>query len=212
MEALTLSSPMVIEVVGLPGSGKSFFANQFASTFGAAIVSRDKIRWTLFANHTYSDNENAMVDQVADLLITELFRTKKTFVLDGGYNKESSRHSIANKARKNGDRVLTIVVQTDEPTSRRRATKRSSKKPGDQYKQSLTDEQFDAAKKLYVEPSTTQQDVVVISGKHTYNTQAKIVLRKMLEISGKSVTRRDIPVSEQPRVSLNIRPRGPFVG
>lgn len=212
MEALTLSSPMVIEVVGLPGSGKSFFANQFASTFGAAIVSRDKIRWTLFANHTYSDNENAMVDQVADLLITELFRTKKTFVLDGGYNKESNRHSIANKARKNGYRVLTIVVQTDEPTSRRRATKRSSKKPGDQYKQSLTDEQFDAAKKLYVEPSTTQQDVVVISGKHTYNTQAKIVLRKMLEISGKSVTRRDIPVSEQPRVSLNIRPRGPFVG
>ena len=212
MEALTLSSPMVIEVVGLPGSGKSFFANQFASTFGAAIVSRDKIRWTLFANHTYSDNENAMVDQVADLLITELFRTKKTFVLDGGYNKESSRYSIANKARKNGYRILTIVVQTDEPTSRRRATKRSSKKPGDQYKQSLTDEQFDAAKKLYVEPSTTQQDVVVISGKHTYNTQAKIVLRKMLEISGKSVARRDIPVSEQPRVSLNIRPRGPFVG
>ena len=71
MEALTLSSPMIIEVVGLPGSGKSFFANQFANTFGAALVSQDKIRWTLFAHHTYSDNENAMVEQVADLLITE---------------------------------------------------------------------------------------------------------------------------------------------
>ena len=54
MEALTLSSPMIIEVVGLPGSGKSFFANQFANTFGAALVSQDKIRWTLFAHHTYS--------------------------------------------------------------------------------------------------------------------------------------------------------------
>ena len=218
MEALTLSSPMIIEVVGLPGSGKSFFANQFANTFGAAIVSQDKIRWTLFANHTYSDNENAMVDQVADLLITELLRTKKTFVLDGGYNTAASRHTLAARAHKNGYRVLTIVVQTDEPTSRRRATKRSDKKPGDVYKQSLTDEQFDLAKKEYEEPATTSADVVVISGKHTYNTQAKIVLRKMIEISGQSTATGDSSTKprpsnqSQPRATLNIRPRGPFVG
>ena len=215
MEALTLSSPMIIEVVGLPGSGKSFFANQFANTFGSAIVSQDKIRWTLFAHHTYSDNENAMVEQVADLLITELLRTKKTFVLDGGYNTAATRHTMANIARKHGYRVLTIVVQTDEPTSKRRATKRSDKKPGDRYKQSLTEAQFEQAKSLYEEPSTTAADVVVISGKHTYNTQAKIVLRKMIEISGQSTAaKRDEAKGSrpvQPRASLNIKPRGPFV-
>lgn len=218
MEALTLSSPMIIEVVGLPGAGKSFFANQFANTFGAALVSQDKIRWTLFAHHTYSDNENAMVEQVADLMITELLRTKKTFVLDGGHNTVAARHALAVRARKNGYRVLTIVVQTDEPTSRRRATKRSDKKPGDQYKQSLSADQFDEAKKHYEEPATTQPDVVVISGKHTYNTQAKIVLRKMIEISGQSVasatgtTGGHTPQMAQPRATLNIKPRGPFVG
>lgn len=215
METLTLSSPMIIEVVGLPGSGKSFFANQFAGTFGAAIVSQDKIRWTLFANHTYSDNENAMVEQVADLLVSELLKTKKTFVLDGGCNTNSSRRAVLARARKNGYRVLTIVVQTDEPTSRRRATRRSDKKPGDQYKQSLSDEQFDLAKKNYEEPSTTPADVVVISGKHTYNTQAKIVLRKMIEISGGNSQPTKPTADEssvQPhRATLNIRPRGPFV-
>lgn len=218
MEALTLSSPMIIEVVGLPGSGKSFFAIQFANTFGAALVSQDKIRWTLFAHHTYSENENAMVEQVADLMITELLRTKKTFVLDGGYNTATSRHLLANRARKNGYRVLTIVVQTDEPTSERRATKRSDKKPGDRYKQSLTKEQFEQAKRQYEEPSTTQSDVVVISGKHTYNTQAKIVLRKMIEISGQSVSARGgrsaiMVEHETPRATINqvnIKPRGPF--
>ena len=217
MEALTLSSPMIIEVVGLPGSGKSFFASQFASTFGAALVSQDKIRWTLFAHHTYSDNENAMVEQVADLMITELLRTKKTFVLDGGYNTAAARRTLAARAHRNGYRVLTIVVQTDEPTSKRRATKRSDKKPGDQYKQSLTDEQFEQAKKLYEEPSTSLPDVVVISGKHTYNTQAKIVLRKMIEISGQSSTETaasnhgtTTKASERP--VIDIKPRGPFVG
>ncbi len=216
MEALTLSSPMIIEVVGLPGSGKSFFANQFANTFGAALVSQDKIRWTLFAHHTYSDNENAMVEQVADLLITELLRTKKTFVLDGGYNTSAARHTLANVARRHGYRVLTIVVQTDEPTSKRRATKRSEKKPGDRYKQSLTDAQFEQAKSEYEEPSTTAPDVVVISGKHTYNTQAKIVLRKMIEISGQTTTANTpnsrVAQPATPRATLNIKPRGPFVG
>ena len=217
MEALTLSSPMVIEVVGLPGSGKSFFASQFANTFGAALVSQDKIRWTLFAHHTYSDNENAMVEQVADLMITELLRTKKTFVLDGGYNTAAARRALATRAHHNGYRVLTIVVQTDEPTSKRRATKRSDKKPGDQYKQSLTEAQFEQAKKLYEEPSTSLPDVVVISGKHTYNTQAKIVLRKMIEISGQSAA--EAPANNHTtaakttdRPVIDIKPRGPFVG
>ncbi len=181
MEALTLSSPMVVVVVGLPGSGKSFFATQFAKTFGAALVSEDKIRWTLFARHTYSKNENAMVNQVSDLLITELFRTKKTFVLDGGYNTKATRQEIAARARKNGYRVLTIVVQTDEPTSKKRAIKRDGRRTGDIYKQSLSEDQFKTFAKSYEEPTTTGRDVVVISGKHTYGTQARVVLKKMVE-------------------------------
>lgn len=181
MEALTLSSPMVVVVVGLPGSGKSFFATQFAKTFGAALVSEDKIRWTLFARHTYSKNENAMVNQVSDLLITELFRTKKTFVLDGGYNTKDTRQEIAARARKNGYRVLTIVVQTDEPTSKKRAIKRDGRRTGDIYKQSLSEDQFKTFAKSYEEPTTTGRDVVVISGKHTYGTQARVVLKKMVE-------------------------------
>lgn len=211
MEALTLSSPMIIEIVGLPGSGKSFFATQFAKTFGAALVSEDKIRWTLFSHHTYSANENAIVTQVADLLISELFRTKKTFVLDGGYNTSAARHRLATVAAKQGYRVLTIVVQTDEPTSRRRALKRSTKKPGDIYKQSLTDEQFNQFKAAYEEPATTASDVVVISGKHTYSTQAKIVLKKMIEMSGGLTNK---TVAEQPeiqeRATIKLKPRGPF--
>lgn len=211
MEALTLSSPMIIEIVGLPGSGKSFFAVQFAKTFGAALVSEDKIRWTLFSHHTYSANENAIVGQVAGLLITELLRTKKTFVLDGGYNSSAARHRLATVALKHGYRVLTIVVQTDEPTSKRRALKRSAKKLGDIYKQSLSEEQFAKFAAEYEEPSTTANDVVVISGKHTYATQAKIVLKKMIEMSGNKQMQPDDEGTMMPeRATIKLKPRGPF--
>lgn len=220
MEALTLSSPMAIIVVGLPGAGKSFFAKQFAATFGSALVSEDKIRWTLFAKHTYSKEENAMVQQVANLLIDELIRTKRTFILDGGYNGSAERTEIENRAHRAGFSTLIIDVQTDEPTCIRRATKRDSKKVGDQYKQSLTKEQFEQAKREFNEPITSLPNVVVISGKHTYKTQAKMVLRKMLEM-GASAEPEDKPAKAttvqqvaQPRAAIDLsmhHSNSPFV-
>jgi predicted kinase len=204
MEALTLSSPMIIEVVGLPGSGKSFFATQFANTFGSALVSEDKIRWTLFAHHTYSESENAMVKQVADLMITELLRSGKTFVCDGGYNSKITREELAARAKKAGFRVLTIVVQTDEPTAQRRAVKRDPKKHGDQYKQSLTASEFANQKKQYQAPNI-DRDAVVISGKHTYATQARIVLKKIVETQGSR------PAAAETRPTPIVRSRGPFI-
>ena len=204
MEALTLSSPMAIVVVGDPGAGKSFFAAQFANTFGSALVSEDKIRWTLFAHHTYSDNENAMVNQVADLLITELFRTGKTFVLDGGYNTKAKRDELAARAKKAGFRVLTIVVQTDEPTARRRALGRDAKKAGDHYKQPLTPDEFARQEKLYQAP-VIDGNTVVISGKHTYATQARIVLKKIVE------TQNAAQAAAAARPTPLVRSRGPFI-
>lgn len=213
MEALTLTTPMMIEVVGLPGAGKSFFADQFAKTFGAALISYDKIRWTLFAHHTYSKDENQIVDQVARIILDELFRVKHTFIIDGGCNSLAERRELENTARRNGFRILVIDVQTDEATCKRRATKRNSKNEGDRYKQSLTPAQFDAAIKTYNEPEASD-NVVVISGKHTYKTQAKMVLRRMIEMSGAKEEAKPTKSSTTPQAKIDLTRHinSPFVG
>lgn len=181
MNKLNLSQPLAVIVLGLPGAGKSFFANNFAKTFGAAEVSRDKIRWTLFATHTYSDNENAMVDQVANLLIAELLRAKHTFVLDGGYNGRRQRNAFAKVAVKAGFRVVLVDVQTDAPTAKARATHRLAKNSGDQYKQSLSATQFKNFANAYDVPKIAN-NVAVISGKHSAQMQLRTVLKKIIEI------------------------------
>ena len=181
MKTMSLGSPMVILVVGVPGSGKSFFARRFAETFGAPLVSEDKIRYTLFSNHTYEENEQAMVRQVADLMLDELFITGKTIVLDGGYNTKVARTDMTATAKEYGYRTLTVWVQTDEPTARRRAIHRSDKNPGDQFKTSMDDDQFETLGKKFTAPKVDEKDVVVISGKHTYASQAKMVLKKIVE-------------------------------
>ena len=181
MDKLNLSQPLVIVVTGLPGSGKTFFANSFATTFGAASVSNDKIRWTLFANHTYSENENAMVDQISDLLIAELLRTKRTFIIDGGYNSSQKRKHIEIIAKKAGFATLTVEVQTEPLTAKDRAKSRSAKNPCDKFKQSLKPEQFAKLVKNYEAP-TIGRSSVVISGKHTAQTQLRTVLKKIVEM------------------------------
>jgi len=183
MKSMSLGGPMVIMVVGGPGVGKSFFAKRFAETFNAPLVSNDKIRYTLFSTHTYSKNENIMVDQVARLILDEILVGGKPIVLDGGYNTRSSREAISQLASQYGFRTLIVWVQTDEGTARRRAENRSVKAPGDQYKQSLTPDQYDALEDAFTEPdiAVREKNTVVISGKHTYGAQAKTVLTKIVE-------------------------------
>jgi hypothetical protein len=203
MDKRIMSKPLAIIIIGLPGAGKSFFARQFANSLSAPLISEDEIRWMLFAHHTHDKSENTVVKQVANMMITELFKTKRTFVLDGGYNDKASRMALATQTRKAGYNILTIVVQTDEPTAKRRSTNRSEKRAGDIHAQSLSAEMFDAQSKKYQAPLRTDKATVVISGKHTYSTQARVVLKKILEVQD---------VAEiAPRPTPIVRPRGPFV-
>jgi predicted kinase len=204
MDKTTLSNPVVIVVVGLPGSGKSFFATQFAKTFGTAIVSEDKIRWMLFAHHTHNENENSIVGQISGMMAAELFKPRKTFVLDGGYNDRDSRATLAASARKAGYEVMTIAVQIDTPTAKSRAAHRDARKLSDRYKQPLPPREFATQAKKYQAPLRIDRTAVVISGKHTYSTQARTVLRKMLEIQGAAA-----PIEHQE--APTVRSRGPFV-
>ncbi len=166
-------------VIGVPGSGKSFFARQFATTFSAPLVSYDYIRSRLFEVPTYSNKDESMVYSLAGQQITELLKTEKTIIIDGGLNDKSDRASLAKLAQKAGYGSLTIWVQTDVSASKQRATRRSSKRPGDALNTSLSVQQFNALSQELTPPSP-QEQFVVISGKHTFATQAKAVLKKLV--------------------------------
>lgn len=206
MKSMSLGGPMVILVAGGPGVGKTFFAKRFAETFNAPMISNDKIRYTLFSTFTYSRNENVMVDQVARLILDEVLITGKPIVLDGGYSSRASREAVSQLVSQYGYRTLIVWVQTDDDTSRRRAENRSLKNPGDEYKQSLTSEQFDALESAFTAPdlNVREKNTVVISGKHTYAAQAKTVLTKIVE------SRPDLSEVNKPINREDIRGRAIF--
>jgi predicted kinase len=181
MKSLNLARPHILLVVGNPGAGKSFFARQFSATFGAPVVCYNRIRSEVFGDPSYSRDENYLVDRLAAYQIEELLKTGRTFMIDGGGNARAERVRLAQMAKKAGYGLGVIWVQTDLPTCRMRAQRRNlDKSPDDEFNPAMTEPVFAMLARRFTEP--IREDHVVISGKHTYNTQAKAVLRKLVVV------------------------------
>lgn len=166
--------PHLIIMVGIPGSGKSFFADRFADTFKAPIISLGSLRYKISDTPSYSREEDKVVDKIADYMLNENLKTGRTIIYEGQADSRNERAILAKKARDAGYDPLFIWVQTEPLT----AKKRSLKTPEGAHK--MTPEQFDSKLHKFNTPLPSEK-VVVISGKHTYTSQLKIVLKNLAE-------------------------------
>lgn len=210
MKSLNLARPQMLLIVGNPGAGKSFFARQFSETFDAPVVSLDRIRYELFAEPTYSNDENDLVARVSGYFIEELLKTKRSFVVDGGCNSRTDRTQLVQLAKKADYATPIIWVQTDIATCRSRVLKRHpDKSVDDRFSPRLTEQLFNSLAKRFTEP--TREKHIVISGKHTYSTQAKMVLRKLVadrEADAEEAHRHEIAQARQASQRPDTNRRG----
>lgn len=199
MQALSPQKPLLIVTTGLPGSGKSFFADQFADTFKAPLVSADQLRQIVAPQASFSHEENDVVYKLAISQLGQVLKTQKTIIVDGVASSRPERAELNRLAKAAGYRLLTIWVQVDEASALQRSIQPNKRaKHYDANKTPLTPELFEQFKKRFMPPMRTD-DFLVISGKHTYATQAKIVLKKIVE--PRSTT---IPVDRQDQDEADV--------
>jgi predicted kinase len=179
----------MIILVGVPGSGKTFFAEKFADTFGAPYVSRDKI--TEFLPETKQANTEA----IALHQLGELLKTKQSIVVDGLATTRTSRIELGRTARAAGYETMLVWIQTDQATAKSRAIKASKKQ--------LSPDDYDKLAGQFTPPNALEKPIVV-SGKHTYASQAKVVLKKLTEPRAEISTHTTAPVRQQPSGRRNI--------
>jgi len=178
MKPLTPTTPHVIILVGIPGSGKTTFAEHFAKTFHAPYINTPGIEATVGIN-------KAAALKVTELLFDELLKTQRSLVYEGPTENSAERLALSKYVAKAGYKSLIVWVQTDPQEAKRRATKRS--KVG-----ALSPSEFDAAYAQFMPPIGNEKPAV-ISGKHTYATQLKVVLK---HIAG---TRPATSITSEPR-------------
>ena len=182
MKPLTSASPHAIIMIGIPGAGKSTFAERFADTFQAPIVSQTKLQ------RVYNLSQGA-AEALRSEILTEYMKTRRTVLIDGGLDGKDKREEIVRTLIKAGYRPLIVWVQTDTTEAFRRATKPYPRGSG------LDNDTFDALLAEFQAPGEKEK-MIVISGKHTYASQLKIILKQLAT-----------PDSSQPKVPKTIEER-----
>lgn len=165
MKPLSSASPHAIIMLGIPGSGKTTFAERFADTFQAPFVNQTKLR----REFELTDDKAWALRQ---LILNEYAKTHRTLLIEGGVETKASRAELIKDLAKAGYKPLLVWVQTDTVESRRRALKPYPVGSG------ISDDEFTETLNAFEVP-TQQEQPIVISGKHTYVSQLKIVLKHL---------------------------------
>lgn len=157
------SRPRALLVFGAPCSGKSTFAEKFGKKYKIADYDLD----TLQTEHDFSREELFVILQL-------IMKTRQNILIEGGLNTEKDRMEMRNLLREYGYEPALIWIQTDVATIRARLKARfkSVKRAKDFYEAAVS----------VIEAPNDNEHAIILSGKHTFETQARHVLAGLAEL------------------------------
>lgn len=113
----------LILVMGLPGSGKSFFAERLAAALGAEYLSSDRERNRIGKRGRYSPDDKLTVYQhLVDLAKTTL-KNEQTVVVDATFHLQQMRDLFSNLAAEQGAAVFYFNITAADELIRERLQK-----------------------------------------------------------------------------------------
>lgn len=112
-------SEMIVIVLGLPGSGKSYFAERLAGTLNAGYVNSDRLRKQMFATRMYTQQEKDSVYTAMLKKVKEALSQNRSIVLDATFHRAKTRQLFISEV--NGkENILFIEVWAAEDIIRER--------------------------------------------------------------------------------------------
>jgi predicted kinase len=182
MAKITPVKPLLIQLYGFPGSGKTYFGRQICEHVQAAHVQGDRIRFELFENPRYDKQENDVITQLMDYMTEEFLNAGISVIYDTNAMRVSQRHALRDLARKTHAQPLLIWLQIDPDTSYSRTTQRDRRRSDDKYAAAMDRGSFEKIASAMQNPINTE-DYVVISGKHVFKTQYSAVMKRLHELN-----------------------------
>ena len=151
-------------IFGAPGSGKTTFAEKFAAKFGLAYYDLTNLM-----------EEGGFTWEQILLILAQIAKTRQNVIIEGGLDTEKERVEIRNVLRNNGYEPALLWVQTDVATIRLRLKSkyRSVAKAKEVYERAVA----------RIEAPAETEKPIILSGKHTFETQAKHALTGLADLS-----------------------------
>jgi predicted kinase len=147
---------MIIIVSGLPGSGKSFFAEQLAKKLDAAYVNSDRLRKELFPKRTYSDDEKVIVYKAMLKRMAEATKIGRNIVLDATFHKKNARELFTMSTK---EKINFIEVWADEPIIKERLEKSRPYSEADFQVHQLIRQQWEPIEENHLRLQSTNDNI-----------------------------------------------------
>lgn len=160
------SKPRALLVFGAPCSGKSTFAEKFGKKFKIAQYDLDE----LAEEHGFSHEELFVI-------LAQVLKTRQNIIVEGMINTEKERIEMRNLIREYGYEPTLIWIQTDVATIRKRLKSK--------FKSVTKAKEFYDKAVAEMEAPNENEHAIILSGKHTFETQSKHVVAGLADLTNK---------------------------
>ena len=156
------AKPRAILVFGAPCSGKTVFSEKFAEKYHLTFFNLDEIR-----------RKNGFSRANIITILGLIAKTGQNIVIEGGIATEEERDEIRRLLREAGYNPSLVWIQTDLATIR---TRLKSK-----YKSVAKAKEMYDKKVSGIEAPSEAETPIILSGKHTFETQSRHILAGLAE-------------------------------
>jgi len=207
MSKIITNRPLLVVLYGFPGAGKTHFSRQLSEYISSAHLNSDRIRAELFKNPRHDKQENSIVNHLMQYMAEEFLKAGVSVVYDYNVMRANQRRELRDVARRTKAQPLLIWLQIDADSAFARLNNRDRRKSDDKYAVTYDKNSFESAIEYMQNPQITE-DYMVISGKHTFNTQRSAVVKKLYELGLVSADSATSRVVKPGMVNLIPQPNG----
>ena len=160
MEGKKKTRPRAILVFGAPCSGKTTFCEKFSQRFKAPYYDLRALR-----------EEADFTEKQIHVVLEAIAKTGQNIVVEGGLDTEDERNSVRKLLKLSGYAPTLVWIQTDINTIKLRLKLKL---------RSITraKEEYDSRIRLMEAPAEIEKPII-LSGKHTFETQLSHVLAQL---------------------------------
>ena len=115
--------PFLVMVMGLPGSGKTYFARRLARLLSAELISSDQVRYEHRLRGRYAEEDKRRVYEIMIEQADDTLRKERSVILDATFHRRTYRRLAERIATEGTYPLYYIRVVADDAVIRERTNR-----------------------------------------------------------------------------------------